>query len=174
AMTTAGDLDDECAYARLIGAAPSTMRRRKALHEFRLAPLHFVRRQIFLVGGDRPPVAVRVFHGTTPVAPELILHFAHTIAVHLGSRGDGAIVQRIAVGDVEPQRRGGAADRFGTLATSHRVVHKHMRVADLEVGVHDLAVRTDGARYLLRTQRLLVPVDGLGGVVERELRGDGV
>ena len=44
------------------------------------------------------------------------------------------------------------------------------RIADADFGVHDLPVRPDRARDFLGAERLLVPVDRLRGVVERELR----
>ena len=59
-------------------------------------------------------------------------------------------------------------------AASHRVVQHDERIADADLRVHDLPVGTDGARDFLRAQRLLVPVDRLRGVVERELRRHGV
>ena len=47
-------------------------------------------------------------------------------------------------------------------------------IADLKLRVQNLSVRADGPRLLLRTERLLVPLDGLAGVVECELRCDRV
>ena len=44
----------------------------------------------------------------------------------------------------------------------------------LHLGVHDLAVRAGAAADFLRAERLLVPVDGLRRVVQRQLRRDGV
>ena len=98
------------------------------------------RREIFLVRRDRPLVAVRIGEAPGAIAPELILHRAHRPGENLRAGRDGAVEQRVAVLHIEPERRRRAADRFGTLAPHHRVVHHDARVADSDLRVHDLAV----------------------------------
>src|SRR3954471_14457017 len=73
------------------------------LHERFLPLLDFLRGQVFLVGRYRPAVAVWIGEGTGAVAPELIDHGAHRTGHHLRASLDGAVEQRIAIVDVQPQ-----------------------------------------------------------------------
>ena len=80
------------------------LRPREALEEL-LAPLiELFRGQVFLARRDRPGVALRVRDHAGAVAPELVRQRAHRARRHLGARGDGAVEQRVAIVDVEPQR----------------------------------------------------------------------
>ena len=55
-----------------------------------------------------------------------------------------------------------------------RIRQHHVRVADLELGVPDLAVGAVHAHRLLGAERLLVVLDRRSGVVDREVRRDRV
>jgi hypothetical protein len=145
----------------------------EVLHELVLTLLHFLWRQVFLVRRNRPHIPGGVEERAAAIAPELIGHLAH-LAVRLGAGGEGAVEQRITILDVHPQRRGRSPERLRSLAATHHVVHHDVRIADLQVGVQDFPVGPDGARYFLSAERFFVPVDGLCGVIERQLRRDGV
>src|SRR4029079_19340260 len=80
------------------------------LHELILALFHFLRRELFLARGDRADVALRISERSRAVAPELVLHLAHRSIDRASARRHRAVVQRIAIFDVDPERRGRPAE----------------------------------------------------------------
>ncbi|TMA30854.1 MAG: hypothetical protein E6J79_20890 [Deltaproteobacteria bacterium] len=92
-------------------------------------------------------------HAAEAVAPE------HVLDRHedLGARLDGLGERLVDVGDVEEQQR-----RLRRLL--ERIVQHDNRVADLELGVHDLSARPRHAHPFLRAESLLAEVDGLDRV----------
>ncbi len=145
-------------------------RLRHLLEEFRGTLLHLRGCEILLARGDPPCVARRIGDRAAAVAPELIRE-RH---LHLRAGADGAVEERIAVLDIEPQRRRRSAERLRAFLAHHDVVQHDARVADPDLGMHDLAVRTDTAAQFFGAERLRVPVNRLRRVVQRELRRDRV
>src|SRR5688500_17073151 len=125
--------------------------------------------QLLLARGDPPGVARGIGDDAAAVAPELIVDWH----LHRGARVDGALERGIAILHVNPESRRRSAELPRTLA-HHHVVGVEVRITDAELGMHDLAVGSGAAVDLHGAERLLVPVDRLCGVVERQLRSDGM
>ena len=87
-----------------------------------------------------------------------------------GARRDGALEQRVAIVDVEPQRDRRAAERLRAPAAPHLVVEHDDRIADADLGMHDLAVRSWRPRQYFGAERLRVPVERAGRIVHDEVR----
>src|SRR5262249_16281179 len=73
-----------------------------SLHELGRTLFHFLARQVLLVCGDRPDVAVRIGKRARAIAPELIRQLAHR-AMYLGPCGNRLVEDRVAIFNVEPQ-----------------------------------------------------------------------
>src|SRR4029079_15455183 len=123
--------------------------RRELLEELGRALVDFRPREIFLPRGDIPLIPERVDQAAAAIAPELIGHLAHRSGRPVRARIDGAREQRIAVGAINPERDRRAAEHLRALALPHHVIEHEPRAADLQLGVHDLAVRSKRARFLL-------------------------
>src|SRR4029077_17031496 len=82
--------------------------------------------------------------------------------VNPGTRFDGAIKRRIdAINvDVQPHAYAAAAERRQRPELRPFVAQHDDRVANLQLGVHDFAVRAFGDPSLLCAERLLVEFDG--------------
>src|ERR1700735_3121820 len=74
----------------------------------RHARLHFLRRNVFNVGADRPLVAERIEKSSGAISIELI--FNRTL--HFGSRCDGLFCEGVDVVDVEHQTDGRSVVMF--------------------------------------------------------------
>src|SRR5439155_130009 len=78
--------------------------------------------------------------------------------------------------DIEEDAGAGAAELARRLRgrLRERVGEHHDRVADLDLGMPDLPVRSLHPHALLRSERGLVELDRLGRILEHEVRHDGV
>src|ERR1700752_2652328 len=129
-------------------------------------------RRVFLVRGETPAVARGILDRGEAVAPEHVGDRHH----HLGPGPDRAIEGGVHVGQVEVERGGGMADRRGRQAAHVRILLRQhdAGVADLDLGVHEPAVRAIDAHDLPRAERALVEVDRRGPILDGQGRGHGV
>src|SRR4029450_2632475 len=101
-------------------------------------------------------------------------NLSHRAFGDLRASPNRAVEERVGILDIDPHRNWRAAKGSRTRGAHHGVVEHDDRAADAQLGVHDLSVRTDCTRLLLSAERLLVPVDGRGGILSDEMRCDGV
>src|SRR5262245_5953302 len=144
----------------------------EGLHELVLPLFHLLRREFLLPGRDCPAVAGRIDERAATIAPELVRHRAHRARWHLTTGLHGAIEQRVGIVNVDPKRDRRTTQSFGSFRAHHRVVGHEARIANPQLCVQDLSVRSDSAAEFLGAESLLVPLDRLRGIVENQLRRD--
>src|SRR4051812_30899752 len=160
-----------CLYSPAFPRADSAAGR-GLLHHLVHPPLHLLRRHVFLVRGDVPDVAVRVLECAGAVAVELVLDRARELA----AGGQCLLHRRVDVAHVEMQLNRGAAARVRSEeAHVRRLVREHHeRIADLQLGVADRAVRSGNADRLFGAECPLVELDRLACALDAEIRRHGV
>src|SRR5437879_10217284 len=103
--------------------------------ELLLALGHLLRRHVFLVRGEAPPVAGRILHLAVAVAPEHVGEGHEDLRARLDRAPEGLV----DVGHVHVQVAGGPAHR-GRRPAPHAwlfIAQPEDGVADLELGMHD-------------------------------------
>lgn len=142
--------------------------------EFLHAFFHVFGGDVFDVGGDAPEVSEGVLDEAGAVAVELVLDGLE----EFGSVGGGALDDFVDIGEVDVEADGAAADGGGAgVSGAHAgvLVGEHNAGgADLELGVADFAVGAGHAHDFGGAEDVLVVVDGAGGSIDDEVRGDGV
>src|ERR1700722_12852816 len=133
----------------------------------RSAPRHLLLGDVLHVRGDVPAMSIGVLElpGTIPI--ELIFDLAQPFRSSL----DRALECSICVLDVDVDRHGRPSDRFGTLDVHPRVlVGKHNHgLANLKLGVTDLAVGSIQAHALAGAQHSLVELDRLVRTIDDQV-----
>src|SRR5580704_3624262 len=141
---------------------------RHLLHPFR----DFFHRQVALVGCNRPLVAERIRQLAVAVAPEHITD-GH---VYLCSRFYRPIKRRVYILDIDVQPHPRTASgQWGHGSVLREFVGEHKeRIADAQLGMHDLAVRSFHDAFLNCAKGLLVELDGASRVAHGHVWGEGV
>ena len=132
--------------------------------------LHLGGSHVLLVGGDGPAMAEGIGQAAIAVAPE------HVLRRHDGCRtgSDGALVDRVAVLDIEMDgdRRAADLERPALAAHLGKLVVQHQGgIADAQHGMHQpLAVGRRHPPELRCAEGLLVEFDRLGRAGHRQVR----
>src|SRR5258706_219007 len=129
-------------------------------------------RDVFRVGGDVPDMAIRVLDRAGAVAVELVFQRPR----ELGTCRHRLLHRVVHVLHVEMEvDRGAAAGlRREERHAGHFIRQHDVRIADLDLGMAELALRSRDAQQLLRAERTLVEVDRLRRAADAQVRGDGV
>ena len=124
------------------------------------------------MNADRPVVTERVGEGPHTIAVVLIRHRADLCR----AGGDGSSKHHIGVPRVDQHADGGAAEGSGRLRAHLGVLvgEHHPRVADLDLGVSDLAIPGGEPKQLGGPERLLVEVDRVACPVDDQVGSDAV
>src|SRR5881394_253191 len=130
--------------------------------------LNLLRREIFLVCGNGPLMTEWIQNGAASVAVELVLHWPKKFRAGRNRAGGHGV----CILEIEHQPDGRAANRlrtarvhFGRLVGEHNAV-----IANLDLGMHDLAARPWHAHELRGAESLLVKFDSTGAPVDDQVR----
>ena len=131
------------------------------------APANLLDRQIFLVGGDEPAIPERVVDPTDPVTVNLIGHRSDELCL---SR-HRARHRGVDILDIEMYRDRRATDglRAERLQLGVLVGQHDARIADLDLGVMDLAAGILHPHDLFGAERLLVEGDGVACATQDQI-----
>src|SRR6185295_16543523 len=134
--------------------------------------LDLLRRQVPRMGRNRPVVAERVFQLAVAIAPE------HLLDGHgdLGAGSHRLREHRINVFHVQVDRHRRALERKRTepAPLRHFVGQHEGRIADLDRGMHQSAVRAGQTRFLDGVECLLIELDRVGRAGTDHEGGEGV
>src|SRR5215204_4299052 len=145
------------------GSAPAAHRLGRAL-------THLLGGNVLDVRRHAPPMPEGVLELTRPIAVELVLDRTQLLRACFHRDVEGLV----DVLDVHTEGDGRAADLLrADDAHLGELVREHDHgIADLELGVADLAVRRGHAHALGGAEHLDIEVDGLCRAVDREVRAD--
>src|SRR6266446_160853 len=143
---------------------------RQLFHAF----FHLFRRHVFLVSGDAPEMSKRILNEAGAISVKLVLDRLEDLGLLCHCLFDDLV----AIGHVHVQTHGRSADAGGTdvaLAHAGVFVRQHeARIADLQLGVTDLPVRTIHAHDYGGAEYILVIFDRSRSVLDDQVRSDGV
>src|SRR5216684_1133556 len=167
-----GTTDDK--QRRSISAPPPVQFKLRCLHHFFHPLFHLLRRYILDVSGNAPEMSEWILNKARAVSVELVLHRLQKFRA-LGRR---FLNYAIDVGKVYIQAHRTRADRSRAgVALPHAgiFVGQHdVRVADLQFGVTDLAVRAIHANGFSRSEDFLVILNRLGSALDDQIGCDSV